>query len=587
MKPIRRICLVSLLLLVAAGPAAAVSPAFQVLYFEALQQPSFETLSPTTGHARLSFQAAGRDWQVLLRPNARLAGHAGGADTAAFEGHLAGATGSWARVTRIDGALWGLLHDGHELWVIEPTADVANLAGPGGPVGPVGSGTGNAIYRMSDTLVDPAAMSCATGRSTLAPRMLRGDLAMTMLAGELAQVARSTADGVFATTPLSIVADDEFRRLALDAGRQPEDEILIRMNNADGIYRQQVGVNFQLRNIRVLETTPELLSPDEPGELLDGFKDYLAADRELRRGVALSHLLTGRNLSSDNGNGNGQTLGIAYVSSGTGTGVLCGQGADRGSFAWEFGSALTAVRRQRNVALDTLVIAHEIGHNFGAVHDGEEPPCEDTPDSGFIMATRLGVGVTEFSACSLDTMLPFAERALAAGCLLDATLAEVAVVLPVTSVSVQVGAPFSFSIDVRNNGTVALERVRLETQVPAGLTVASADTGGAACTVEGARIRCELGPLEVSAGRRIEHRLQATAVGTYRLDFSASADAALTEATASATVVAQAPPPAPEGGGGSPGAPLLLLLGLALALDRCVRLSRGRTGGARPRPRRN
>ncbi len=580
MKPSLNLYLVLILLLAGAAPATAVSPDFQVLHFETLQQPNFETLSPTTGHARLSFQAAGRDWQVLLRPNARLAGQAGGPDSAAFEGHLAGAEGSWARVTRIDGVLWGMLHDGRDLWVIEPLSDLANHGAT--TAGEVGT----AIYRMADTLVDPTAMSCATPRSPLAPQRLRGDLAMAMLGGELARVARSTADGVFATTPLSIVADAEFRTLALNAGRQPEDEVLIRMNNADGIYRQQVGVNFQLRNIRILDSTPALLSADEPGELLDGFKDYLAADRELRRGVALSHLLTGRRFTSGD-DGNGQTLGIAFLSSGQGTGVLCSPGADRGSFAWEFGSALTAVRRQRNVALDTLVIAHEIGHNFGAVHDGEEPPCEDTPDSGFIMATRLGVGVTEFSACSLDTMLPFAERALAAGCLLDASFAELAVVLPVTSVSVQVGTPFTLGIDVRNSGTAVLESVQLETLVPAGLTVTSADTGGAACTVEGTLIRCELGALDVEAGRRIEHRLRATTAGNYRVDFSASAAAAPADAAASATVVAQAPPPPPEGGGGSPGAPLVLLLTLALALERFARLSRRWPRGGRPRPQRS
>lgn len=573
MKPILATGLLLTLLCAASLPATAVSPGFQVLHFETLQQSRFETLSPTTGHARLGFQAAGRDWQVLLRPNARLADHARGADSMVFEGHLAGAAGSWARVTRIDGVLWGLVHDGEALWVLEPVAD---LAGHGAAVG---EQSGQAIYRMADTLIDPTLMSCATGRaSPLAPRMLRGDLALGLLGGELAGVARSTADGVFATTPLAIVADAEFRRLALDAGRQPEDEILIRMNNADGIYRQQVGVNFQVRNIRVLQTDPELLSADEPGDLLDGFKDYLAADREFRRGVALSHLLTGRQFSGD-GNGDGQTLGIAYVSGGEGTGVLCGRGTDRGSFAWEFGSALTAVRRQRNVALDTLVIAHEIGHNFGAVHDGEEPPCEDTPDSGFIMATRLGVGVTQFSACSLDTMHPFAERALAAGCLLAPTLAEVSVVLPITSVSVQAGTPFSFGVDVRNSGTVPLEGVRLETRIPAGLVVESTDTAGAACSLVDAVISCELGTLDVEAGRRVEHRLRASAAGNYRLEFDASAPGASAgpTTTASATVVAQAPPPPPDGGGGSLGLPWLILLALAAGLTR-----RARGTSARP-----
>ena len=54
-----------------------------------------------------------------------------------------------------------------------------------------------------------------------------------------------------------------------------------------------------------------------------------------------------------------------------------------------------------SAALDTLITAHEIGHVFGAAHDGTGQ-CASTPTGQYIMTPLLTTSVTSFSQCSLD-----------------------------------------------------------------------------------------------------------------------------------------------------------------------------------------
>ena len=542
--------------------------ALRVLHHETLQQPRFELLSPTTGHERFEFQAAGRQWTLVLRPNPRLQGHIRSDGTAVLEGRMPGQPDSWARLTRIDGQVWGMVHDGEELWIVEPMEAIAAY---GATLSGAAEGTG--IYRLADTLIDATAMSCATASVNAGPRMIPGNMAMAMLGAELGRMSRGSQN-VFAAVPISVVADREFR----DRFPDSEDQVLVRINNADGIYQEQVGVAFDLREIRVLQTNPSQLTSSDPPELLTGFRNYRADSPSLIQNTSLSHLLTGKSL--EGGEPGSQTLGIAYVSSNGGTGVLCNSGSG-GTFTYSaFGAALTSVRTGvPNVTLDSLVISHEIGHNFGAVHDGDPDDglCETTPSSGFIMAANISSNFTSFSQCSLDTMLPYAQAALNAGCLLAATSADVAVDLPVEALDVTVDQDFNLVVNVRNLGSLNATDVGLESTLPAGIVLVTADTGGAACTLQNAVIVCQLGTLAADEGVSIEHRLRASSAGTRDISIAASSneDSSGVNNLATARVTATAPPPptapASSGGGGAIGLPWLLALGLMLGLGASYR----------------
>lgn len=536
----------------------------RVLHHEALQHARFEVLSASTGHERFEFQAAGRQWTLVMRPNPRLRDHVRDEGTAVLEGRLPGQPDSWARLTRIDGQLWGMVHDGDELWIVEPMEAIA--AHGAATTGAEGTG----IYRLADTMMDATAMSCATASAGSAPRMIPGDMAMAMLGAELGRMARGSQN-VFAAIPISVVADREFRdRFPLL--NQAEEQVLVRMNNADGIYQEQVGVAFDLREIRILQTNPSQLTSSEASELLTGFRQYRANSPSLIQNTSLSHLLTGKLLEGSNSNG--QTLGIAYVSSGGGTGVLCNTGPGSTFTYSSFGAGLTSSRVTTGVTLDSLVISHEIGHNFGAVHDGpDDELCADTPPSGFIMAASINTSATEFSQCSLDTMLPYARNALNAGCLLPASSADVAVSLPVSELDVTVNQDFNLRVDISNLGTLDATDVTLRTTLPTGIVLVTADTGGAACTLNNADIVCELGELSADAGISIEHRLRASSAGARDISIEARSneDSSGTNNLATARVTATAPPPPPapasSGGGGAIALPWLLALGLMLGLS--------------------
>jgi hypothetical protein len=196
------------------------------------------------------------------------------------------------------------------------------------------------------------------------------------MVGELRANAQTRQAGVATEgVKISLLGDASYRaRFATEA--QARDALLARLNNVDGIFSSQVGVELQVVSVEIDGELAQGLSATTNSSTLLGDLGKL---RQRSRGLSatgLTHLFTGRDLDGNN-------AGIAY------TLALCSP---------RYSASLTMAHT--SVVLDTLITAHEIGHVFGAPHDGTEQ-CASTPSDQHIMAPNLNSSVTTFSQCSL------------------------------------------------------------------------------------------------------------------------------------------------------------------------------------------
>jgi hypothetical protein len=484
---------------------AAPGERFRILYAErvafddGVQRADAAVSARTT---RTRFDAYGRRFDLALESNDRLlAAAAAGTTAKAWRGTLAGIPGSWARLTVANGRRYGMVWDGRDLYVIEPASDAA--AGFVGPAPATGDAT--VVYRLSDTLAPAGGAACAT-RAPGADDAPTGLEAYTQMVGEL-RAAAATSGGSGGGTPatgsatatkriqVSVVADFEYVQAVGATGAQ--DRIVARFNNIDGIFASQVGVQVELAGpARVFQTSVQPFSATDPNALLNevgNYRQQLVASGATAGG--LTHLVTGRNLD-------GTTVGIAYI------GALC---------STKYGVSLS----EGMSSFGDLVAAHELGHNFGAPHDGETPTtgvnaCSTAPQT-FLMSPRIN-GSNQFSSCSLEQMAPQVAKAT---CLLPATLpptVDLGVAAPSTSVRALVDRTFALQATVTKAGTAAASNGRLAFTLPAGIVAsAAAAVDGGTCTVQAGGVTCSWPTLAAGAGTTVRLDLRGTAAGAYSI----------------------------------------------------------------------
>ncbi len=228
-------------------------------------------------------------------------------------------------------------------------------------MGPVEvGGTAPVIYRLADTVMPVGEASCGlvTLDNFAQLRQQSGEQAYATLAAELAALPATATRQV----EVAVVGDFEFSGLSFAGGATPEATIAARMNIVDGIYTAQLGIKVVVAEVTVYRDAADpFTSTAVPSTLLSELGTW-RGNTAAQRSRGLTHLLTGRDLE-------GTTVGIAYL------GSLCSQ---------RFGAGLT--QGTLSEANSALVIAHEMGHNFGAPHDGETGSlCEATAQT-FLMA---------------------------------------------------------------------------------------------------------------------------------------------------------------------------------------------------------
>ncbi len=201
-------------------------------------------------------------------------------------------------------------------------------------------------------------------------------LKLAQAAVPFADLCDSTIDDVCLLAELELIFDKQYQD---NIGSDFVDQGVSLINMVEGYYLNSFGINFQTLSTEF--PTDELFisstnSNDYVADILDkrrnGTLDFLESSQ------SLVHVVTGRDFD-------GSTVGVAYID------VLCNS-AGVGTSQIVNGSLATTA----------LVIAHELGHNFSAGHDGDgDNTCAS---SGFIMAASVSRNVESFSSCSVDEM---------------------------------------------------------------------------------------------------------------------------------------------------------------------------------------
>lgn len=500
---------------------------FRVLYAERVAPIVGTPSSPR----QLIFDAYGRRFDIELRRNASLSRLPGSA--AAWRGEVAGMAGSWVRLTETSQGLAGLIFDGSDVYAVEPDSVLDRLMVDGSALRKAARNAGASIYRLRDALLIDMAGHC--GAQTPVAAAATGLDAWQALQQELQPLtANATASQALR---LGALADPElFDRFGNDLDAQ----VLARLNIVDGIFSSQVGVAIELDQLTVFNTGNNPFTSNASDTLLNQVRSYRnGTPAERARG--LTHLFTGRDLDGD-------TVGVAYV------GSLCSSFSAGLSEGW---------RSTTNAA---LIAAHEIGHVFGAPHDGEAgSACESTPQT-FLMAPRLN-GSDQFSSCSLTQIQPVVASA---ACLVTPANADVALTSNATSVQQTNGNNFTHTLTVTATGSLASNNVSVHVNVPALLRLDGATLAGSSCTIGGNTADCSVATLAPGASQSLQLTLAAQSTGNDVLTATASADsdsnAGNNSISVNVSITAVAPPSGGSnsgGGGGGGGGTVDLLSVLA------------------------
>ena len=537
------------------SPAALATthPEFRVLYHEAIQIKS----SKGAGAAeRMAFDAYGRHFEMSLTPNERIRRGLAAGDvlTVPLEGTLDGMAGSWARVTRSPSGVRGMMFDGHEMFAIEPAADVA-----GSTVQPVSAtDTTPVVYRLTDALMPLDTMDCEIALPEGTPTAAAAfDHVVHELSAQTAELAATKQVRV------GVIGDFEFSTQTFTNGATPEDAIVARMNVVDGIFSSQLGVKVSLTPSTLFRTASDPFTKTKASDLLVELRNFRNATTA-QKTLGLTHLMTGRDLDGD-------TVGIAYI------GGLCDP---------RFGASLS--QGTRGNTMSALIAAHEMGHNFGAPHDGEAGACQSTPQT-FLMAPRLNQN-DQYSACSLQQIQPVINTAM---CLTAYIPPDAGIEVTNGNMQATVGTALVASFTVRATGDGASTDVSVTAALPAGLTLQSVAANGGTCTSGAGTATCALGTLAAGDQRQIDLNVTPTAAGALALELTlnSSNDTNASNDTSTLTITAANPSTAPVtppstgtgastssggGGGGRVDITLLALLAVALLTARTQALASAR-----------
>ncbi len=431
-----------------------------------------------------SFEAYGRRFSLALGDNERVLAKLPAQRKQELQryrlmrGTLDGQPGSWVRLTESAAGIEGAIWDGHDLYTVTTYERIASLLTT--PLAARPDQT--VVYRLSDARDLLPQNFCALEDAS------RGTAKQTALDQYQALVAdlENTTDAkITQQIEIALLGDSDF---AASQAHDPTAAMLARLNIVEGIFSEQVGLLVLATDVRVMPAAGDPFTSTNGTTLLEQLGKYRIATAAVRaRGLA--HLMTGKDLD-------GTTAGIAYID------ALCA--GDRG---------VSLSGQSYGTTISALIMAHELGHNLGAPHDGASGGACENVSAGFIMSSTVS-GYATFSHCSLEVM----QAALAsASCVVPAEYADVAVRPAASNLKVDAGIPFVLPWTVSSSGTSATEDVTLEVDLPDGVGLSidtiSADQGS--CSVAGSKASCSFGNLSPGEQRSVNLTTRGMLAGNF------------------------------------------------------------------------
>lgn len=373
-----------LLCIVPMHAATASSETPRIRAFEVVE-PRYQPEARNETSARLLIEAYGRRFELVLEPNRALLDDLDPSTRARatavgefYRGGIADIADSWVRMARINGRWTGAWFDGTELYLLDPADALAGLLATAAPPG------SDLVYRFSD--LDLRGMCAVDSVSPHYRAKFAAPPRYQAFAQHLAATTGAAAKAAVRQLRVTLVTDTEFTGIHGVANRDAV--VLARMEVVDGIYSNQVGTQIGIRHVEHLAANGTLDTNIGTGNdgLLNRFRLYMTsgAGSGIPKG-GLNHLLTGKDIAIAGTPPNFGLAGIAYVN------VLCNA---------SFGYGLDEVRANNNTA--SLILAHEMGHNFDSPHDGNDGSTDQRclgQTGTWLMSPSIN-GSSTFSPCT-------------------------------------------------------------------------------------------------------------------------------------------------------------------------------------------